>query len=106
MVYGTGSQKGASNLISQTNRRGREGSTALAFAQEDRRRRKERPRLAVFRSLHHIYAQVIDDTSGATLVAASTLDPEVKKSLSGSPEILLGPKRSGRPSRSGRWPRG
>jgi large subunit ribosomal protein L18 len=38
-----------------------------------------RPRLAVFRSLNHIYAQVIDDALGHTLVAASTLDPELKK---------------------------
>ncbi|MDO8568951.1 MAG: 50S ribosomal protein L18 [Dehalococcoidales bacterium] len=38
----------------------------------------ERPRLAVFRSLSHIYAQVIDDTKGQTLVAASTIDAEIK----------------------------
>jgi large subunit ribosomal protein L18 len=38
---------------------------------------QERPRLNVFRSLNHIYAQVIDDTLGHTLVAASTLDKEV-----------------------------
>ncbi len=38
----------------------------------------ERPRLAVFRSLNHIYAQVIDDTSGKTLVAASSLEKEIK----------------------------
>src|SRR5207247_1315129 len=37
----------------------------------------ERPRLNVFRSLNHIYAQVIDDTSGNTVVAASTLDKTV-----------------------------
>ena len=41
----------------------------------------ERPRLAVFRSHQHIYAQVIDDTQHQTLVAASTLDPALKESL-------------------------
>jgi large subunit ribosomal protein L18 len=38
----------------------------------------ERPRLAVFRSLNNIYAQVIDDTSGKTLAAASSLEKELK----------------------------
>jgi large subunit ribosomal protein L18 len=38
----------------------------------------ERPRLAVFRSLNHIYAQVIDDTTGKTLAAASSLEKELK----------------------------
>ncbi len=37
-----------------------------------------RPRLAVFRSLNHIYAQVIDDTTGRTLAAASSLEKELK----------------------------
>src|SRR5438105_14877588 len=41
----------------------------------------ERPRLNVYRSLEHIYAQVIDDTVGRTLVSASTLDAEVKKQI-------------------------
>jgi large subunit ribosomal protein L18 len=39
-----------------------------------------RPRLAVFRSLNHIYAQVIDDASGRTLVAASTVEKELRSS--------------------------
>jgi large subunit ribosomal protein L18 len=38
----------------------------------------ERPRLVVFRSLNHIYAQVIDDTSGKTLAAASSLEKELR----------------------------
>ena len=38
----------------------------------------ERPRLCVFRSLSHVYAQVIDDARGHTLVSASTIDPEIK----------------------------
>ena len=43
----------------------------------------ERPRLAVYRSLNHIYAQVIDDVAGTTLVSASTLDADIKDSLKG-----------------------
>jgi large subunit ribosomal protein L18 len=43
----------------------------------------ERPRLSVFRSAKHIYAQVIDDTSGKTLAHASTLSKELKGSLDG-----------------------
>src|SRR6059058_3072416 len=41
----------------------------------------ERPRLAVFRSLKHIYAQIIDDSQGVTLAAASTMDSDVKSGL-------------------------
>jgi large subunit ribosomal protein L18 len=39
----------------------------------------ERPRLCVFRSSVHIYAQLIDDRAGRTLAAASTLDPEIRE---------------------------
>jgi large subunit ribosomal protein L18 len=41
-----------------------------------------RPRLAVFRSLNHIYAQVIDDASGRTLASASTVEKELRNSSS------------------------
>ena len=43
---------------------------------------RQRPRLSVFRSLKHIYAQIIDDEAGNTLIAASTLSSELKDSLS------------------------
>ncbi len=43
----------------------------------------ERPRLNVFRSLKHIYAQIIDDGQGHTLVSASTLDPELREKIQG-----------------------
>jgi len=41
----------------------------------------DRPRLSVYRSLKHIYAQIIDDTKGTTLVATSSLSPEVREQL-------------------------
>lgn len=46
---------------------------------------RERPRLNVFRSLHHIYAQVIDDTQGTVLTSASTLD--LRADVAGKPKI-------------------
>ncbi|HKM17999.1 MAG TPA: 50S ribosomal protein L18 [Limnochordia bacterium] len=42
----------------------------------------ERPRLSVYRSLNHMYAQIIDDTEGKTLVAASSVEPELRNKLS------------------------
>ena len=42
---------------------------------------QQRPRLAVFRSNNHMYAQIIDDTVGNTLVSASTLDKDLKAEL-------------------------
>jgi large subunit ribosomal protein L18 len=47
----------------------------------------ERPRLSVYRSLGHIYAQVIDDRSGKTLVSASSVDGETKKGLKGGGNV-------------------
>lgn len=43
----------------------------------------QRPRVSVFRSARHIYAQIIDDDKGLTLASASTLDPEVRAELNG-----------------------
>lgn len=42
----------------------------------------EAPRLAVYRSTKHIYAQIIDDIKGVTLVSASSVDPELKEKIS------------------------
>lgn len=61
----------------------------LARRRRHRRARKGavgaagRPRLNVFRSLRHIYGQIIDDGRGHTLVTASTLDPELRDRLAG-----------------------
>lgn len=59
----------------------------VARARRHRRIRKrvsgtqDRPRLAVARSLKHIYAQIIDDQSGTTLAFASSLDPEIRSQV-------------------------
>lgn len=50
----------------------------------------ERPRLSVFRSLNHMYAQIVDDAKGLTLVAASTRDPEIREILKGKKKTEAG----------------
>ena len=52
----------------------------------------ERPRLAVFRSNNHMYAQIIDDTVGNTLVAASTLDKDVKAEIQKTNDVAAAAK--------------
>lgn len=47
----------------------------------------ERPRLAVFRSEKHIYAQIIDDMTGTTLVAASTVEKDIKAALKATSNV-------------------
>ncbi len=68
---------------------------AKAAGREKRRRRvrgkvfgtPERPRLCVTRSNQHIYAQVIDDTTGTTIVSASSIDPELRAVLKKGADI-------------------
>jgi len=65
----------------------KEGKTSLARKHRHQRVRltvvgtPERPRLNVFRSLNHIYAQVIDDSCGHTLASASTIDPGLREQV-------------------------
>jgi large subunit ribosomal protein L18 len=63
------------------------GSPHIRKALRDKRKKRirkklagtpERPRLCVFRSTKHIYAQIIDDTRGMTLASASTMEPEIR----------------------------
>jgi large subunit ribosomal protein L18 len=61
-------------------------STEKRHTRQARVRRKvrgtdQRPRLSVYRSLHHIYAQVVSDQSGRTLLAASTVSPGLREEI-------------------------
>ncbi|MFK7800325.1 MAG: 50S ribosomal protein L18 [Anaerolineae bacterium] len=47
----------------------------------------ERPRLNIFRSVNHIYAQVIDDETGVTLASASTIDKNLSGDMGGKPKV-------------------
>ncbi len=67
---------------------GKDGTRAARYRRHARVRAKvkgttSRPRLCVYRSLNHIYAQVIDDSRGDTLISASTLDPEIEGEVVG-----------------------
>ena len=67
---------------------------AVRKARHNRTRRhiigtEERPRLNVYRSLNHIYAQIINDEIGNTLVAASTLDASIKSQLEGKTKVEI-----------------
>jgi large subunit ribosomal protein L18 len=55
----------------------------------------ERPRLTVFRSLRHVYAQIIDDTTGRTLVAVSDMDKAGREAITGVKGQLAVSKRVG-----------
>ena len=67
-------------------------SRAARYRRHERIRAKVKgtnisPRLCVFRSLKHIYAQIIDDSRGATLVTASTLDPKIMSDTANKAKI-------------------
>ncbi len=69
-------------------------SRSMRVVRHRRTRRKlegttQRPRLALFRSLNHIYAQVIDDSQGHTLAAASSLDAEVRAGKDSQPKASV-----------------
>ncbi len=71
--------------------RGTKTNTYRRHARHIRVRRRvkggaNRPRLAIFKSLSHVYAQVIDDTLGVTLVAASSLESDVRTQIDGKPK--------------------
>lgn len=53
------------------------------------RGKQERPRLNVFRSLNHIYAQIVDDTAGHTIASSSSLDPEIIAEAEGKTKIAV-----------------
>jgi large subunit ribosomal protein L18 len=68
--------------------RSRRGRRVMRHLRVRRKMRgvSERPRLAVFRSLSHVYAQVIDDAQGVTLTAASSLEDQVRQRRNGKPK--------------------
>ena len=69
--------------MTKTNPRQLARQTRQARVRRKVRGTAERPRLCVFRSASHIYAQVIDDERGATLAAVSTLSPDLKAAAQG-----------------------
>ncbi|HEX6208223.1 MAG TPA: 50S ribosomal protein L18 [Actinomycetota bacterium] len=87
----------------------RTAKTRAARMRRHRRVRKritgtaERPRLAVYRSNRHVYAQLVDDVSGRTLASASSLEPEVREGGTGKTEVakVVGGLIAGRAKEAG-----
>ena len=80
--------------------------TELRIARHDRLRKKlagtpERPRLSVFRSLKHISAQIIDDTTGTTLAAASSIEKGLEAKGNAEGAKLVGAKLAERAKEKG-----
>lgn len=81
-------------------------TSELRAARHDRLRKKiegtsERPRLAVFRSLKHIYAQIIDDTKGHTIAAASSAEKDLAASGNKDGAKIVGAKLAERAKEKG-----
>jgi large subunit ribosomal protein L18 len=73
--------------MTKTNPRQLARLTRQARVRRKVRGTSERPRLCVFRSASHIYAQVIDDDQGVTVAAASTLSPDLQAEIKGLKKV-------------------
>ena len=83
------------HLVKKTKRKRQRRARAHLRVRRKVRGDGERPRIAVFKSDKHLYAQLIDDLAGHTLAQASTLDPEVRGRLDGGTGNLAAAKAVG-----------